>query len=411
MKRNFFGMILFCVELAFSQSYQNIEEKVAVSVTGAGVSSATYQVTANQRVLDVVRLAFGGKLPKLSSFNSRAVLLTPPGNLAPTDTLDLIRFIHSGDVKENPYVESGMQIHVPYSSHWVTVTGDLQGPVVGRIPLNEGETAKEILELFVLNPTADENEILLESVGEESQKFALTTANQNKLSHLDAITIFSKRDKKDVFNVLVKGEALRPGFYSIKNGVTTAQEILEKAGGVSKNGDVDRVWVIRKTKQSDMEEYKPNLTPKTVKPEISNAVNQSIVSSDYTILTLKTGPVVLERGDELVVPLREHSVYVSGLVKYPGAYPWKQGQNSEYYVNLAGGLSEEAFEEGIRVVEFYEDTYRNVDAENVLAGSKVLVPEKDKDRELRLRLQIWSTILQAFTAAVTVATFVYTVGK
>jgi protein involved in polysaccharide export with SLBB domain len=404
-------MILFCVGLCFSQNYQNIQEKVAVSVTGAGVNSATYQVTANQRVLDVVRLAFGGKLPSLSSFNSRAVLVTPPTSLVATDTLDLIRFIHTGDVEENPYVESGMQIHVPYSSHWVVVTGDLQGPVVGRIPLNTNETAQDILELFSLNPTADASEMLLESVNKESQKFSLLSANEKQLNHLDAITIFPKRDKKDVFNVLVKGEALRPGYYSIKNGVTTAQEILTKAGGVSKNGDEARVWVIRKTKQVDSKEFDSRKTPKTVKPEISNAVNQSALSSDYSIITLKSGDVVLEKGDELVIPLRESSVYVSGLVKYPGAYVWKEGENSDYYVNLAGGLTEEAFEEGVRVVEFYEDTYRNVDVENVLAGSKVLVPEKDKDRELRLRLQIWSTILQAFTATVTVATFIYTVGK
>ncbi|MDB9744196.1 SLBB domain-containing protein, partial [Fibrobacterales bacterium] len=284
-------------------------------------------------------------------------------------------------------------------------------PVVGRLPLNENETAEDILALYTLNPTADENEILLESVGEASQKFALNSASLKQLKHLDAITVFSKRDKKDVYNVLVKGEALRPGYYSIKNGVTTAQEILEKAGGVSQNGDETRVWVIRKTKQVDSEVFNPNQTPKTVKPEISNAVNQSALSSDYSIIPLKTGNVILEMGDELVVPLLENRVYVSGLVKYPGAYPWKSGENSEYYVTLAGGLTEEAFEEGIRVVEFYEDTFRNVEGDDVLAGSKVLVPEKDKDRELRLRLQIWSTVLQAFTAAVTVATFVYTVGK
>jgi polysaccharide export outer membrane protein len=394
---------------AYCQIQQIPQEQLSVGINGAVPSIGSVQVANNQRLIDVITIAYKGNQLPIDRINLRSVISMNSQNKA--DTFDLLRYISQGDLSQNPYVIAGQSIHVDYATSWATITGDLQGPIIGNIVLKKNENAFDLLSLYTFNNTADTAHILIESVDGTSQEMSLGSLKGYIPKHLDAITVFPIKERKDVFRVLVSGEVQKPGYYSIVYGRSMALEYLKKSGGTTDIGDLSRTWVLRKGKSKNLPINAMTQGSLSVKPEIKFGLGNAIASGDFQIIPLRYGDIKLEDGDELVVPRKEERVYISGLVKKPGAYVVIEGKKVEDYIEMAGGYTSEADPDGLRVLENFGQAYRPVVETVIPAGSLIIVPEKDKDRTTRMNLSIVGTILQVLTSAVTVAGFLYTINK
>jgi protein involved in polysaccharide export with SLBB domain len=84
--------------------------------------------------------------------------------------------------------------------------------------------------------------------------------------------------------------------------------------------------------------------------------------------------VILEEGDELHVPRREHHVYLSGQVRRPGAYRFRQGWKTSDYIKEAGGITSKGDAKNLLVVTQFRQAIQITDKSKVSAGEIIVVP-------------------------------------
>ena len=395
-------LILLLTISIFSNPYST-EELVAVSITGAKINPGTYRVSPDQRVLDVIKMANNGIIPPLDTIDSRQIIITNSYNTK--DTIDILKYINSGDLSQNPYVTGGNSIHINFATEWVFISGDIQGVLTGNTPLKKGETLSEMLSLYTTNTTADLEKILFERVGEKSIEKSLKELSSTKLENLDVITIFPLKERKDSYRVTISGEVQRPGIYTIKHGKTLASELIKKSGGATDLGNIEKAWIIRKGKLAKIPLEKLEAGMLSIKKELKYSITNSMASGDYLIIPLNSENITLEKGDEIVIPKIENIIYISGLVKKPGGYPYFKDKDILYYIEKTGGFTKDANVKSIKIVEMYGDVYRTTVKDTVASGDMIIVSERDKERETRFIMDVIKTTATVLTAVVTIITF------
>ncbi len=116
----------------------------------------------------------------------------------------------------------------------------------------------------------------------------------------------------------VTGEVKTPGRYQYEPGLTV-QKAVSMAGGLTEKGDPDGIKLTR--------------------------LGESVVK------TLPVGSEAsVQPDDMIVVEGQNRKFYVSGEVKTPGSFPFKEGMNVQKALAIAGGLSEKAEKNGLKVV-------------------------------------------------------------
>ena len=73
----------------------------------------------------------------------------------------------------------------------------------------------------------------------------------------------------------------------------------------------------------------------------------------------KSNPM-LNEGDIIVIDKVDRLVYISGLVKYPGAYEFKENESAGELIDLAGGLLSKARMDTIEIISFENEGKRQV---------------------------------------------------
>jgi protein involved in polysaccharide export with SLBB domain len=150
-----------------------------------------------------------------------------------------------------------------------------------------------------------------------------------------------KNDYSAVNIASVSGEAVRPGSYPILNNGTSIQTIIALAGGYTSFADTNRIVILRSDKV--VPPYTISSVEAAIRPEITAGLSLMTASKDYQVVRIKDHPEsILKNKDVLVIPRRENMVYVSGSVKYPGGYAFVPHQRKDYYLDLAGGMTNNA---------------------------------------------------------------------
>jgi polysaccharide export outer membrane protein len=119
-------------------------------------------------------------------------------------------------------------------------------------------------------------------------------------------------------NFYVSGEVKTPGGYPYEEGLTV-QKALSLAGGYTEKSDKQGVTVTR--------------------------------LAEGRVETRTLGPDdVIQPNDILMVATQNHQFYASGEVKNPGGYSYKQGLTVHRALAMAGGLTEKAERDNLRVL-------------------------------------------------------------
>ncbi|MDP3531912.1 MAG: SLBB domain-containing protein [Alphaproteobacteria bacterium] len=120
--------------------------------------------------------------------------------------------------------------------------------------------------------------------------------------------------------ILLEGEVAKPGLYQFQKG-TTLSKILIQAGGFTPIAYPIGAIFIRDFKNC------PKLR------------DRMIVEADYVLLQLKPElDILIEPGDQLIIPKRPSHVWVSGDVVAPKAIQFESGLDTYDYIKKCGGL-------------------------------------------------------------------------
>lgn len=175
--------------------------------------------------------------------------------------------------------------------------------------------------------------------------------------------------------VLVLGEVVRPGIYSLK-GDRSVLTILSDAGGLTVNAGHEFL-VARPPEGSEsaaIEQFSsmplvPGLSDAVRLPDADELPPGAIKGSDVfraSFRELMKGNaeqnVILEGGDTVFVP-RAAQIFVTGQAARPAAFKYVDGMTVQDALQLAGGISDRGSIKRLKIVRFEAGKRREIKAE------------------------------------------------
>jgi len=155
--------------------------------------------------------------------------------------------------------------------------------------------------------------------------------------------------------VTVKGEVFYPGVFSLERKDERLSSIIARAGGLQPDAYLIGARVNRV--QDSVGNIALDLMQALVQP-----------GSQYDI--------ILQDGDEILIPDRMFTVKVEGEVGFPTSLIFEEGKDINYYVGRAGGYLQKSDKKRSRVVYPNGLSLPNKGGSKVVAGSTIIVPIK-----------------------------------
>ncbi|MBS6656959.1 MAG: SLBB domain-containing protein [Bacteroides stercoris] len=188
-------------------------------------------------------------------------------------------------------------------------------------------------------------------------------------------------------NVGIIGEALFTGTYALSKKNERLSDLVAKAGGVTSDAYVRGARLIRKMSEEELRR-KEDATRMTIKVGADSTTLYVYTVGIHLDEALKNPgsdyDMVLREGDVLFIPEYVSTVKINGAVMYPNTVLYKEGENSRYYINQAGGYASNAKKRSAFVV------YMNGTVSRIRSGSKtaiepgceIIIPTKDPSKRM-----------------------------
>jgi protein involved in polysaccharide export with SLBB domain len=325
---------------------------VQVAVSGAVKRQAIYELRSGETTLAAVIDDAGG-LTAAASLSHISIERIGANHERETVTLP----ISDG---QNPQadqaaftsftVRDGDRIHVepilPYSQRAVYLAGHVARP--GRRAFTEGMHLSDVLHSYqdMLPEPAAHAEIIrlvppdlhAETIDFNVPDVLIGNTNVD-LRPFDTIRIFG-RYQVDAPAVTIRGEVMRPGQYPMSSGMTAAQ-LVRMAGGFKRDALVER---------ADLTSYAVNSGDQIVQSLATVPIGAAVTGSDPTAdVPLKPGDILTVHQITNWADIGE-SVTISGQVRFPGGYGFKDGERLSSVLRRAGGFLPTAYPMGAVLV-------------------------------------------------------------
>lgn len=169
-------------------------------------------------------------------------------------------------------------------------------------------------------------------------------------------------------NVVVDGEVMFSGTYTLQRKNTRLSDVIKAAGGVNDRGYAAGATLVRKINESErkrleaarkmaLEQYEQLAaeeaakTGKSVDITNSERIKKFQIEDTYSVgIELdkaianpgSDADIVLREGDRIVVPQYTGTVKINGEVMYPNTVGFVKGKKASYYIDQAGGFNNKA---------------------------------------------------------------------
>ncbi|MFW5616636.1 MAG: SLBB domain-containing protein [Prevotella pectinovora] len=169
-------------------------------------------------------------------------------------------------------------------------------------------------------------------------------------------------------NVVVDGEVMFSGTYTLQRKNTRLSDVIKAAGGVNDRGYAAGATLVRKINESErkrleaarkmaLEQYEQVAaeeaakTGKSVDITNSERIKKFQIDDTYSVgIELdkaianpgSDADIVLREGDRIVVPQYTGTVKINGEVMYPNTVGFVKGKKASYYIDQAGGFNNKA---------------------------------------------------------------------
>ena len=153
------------------------------------------------------------------------------------------------------------------------------------------------------------------SFGVSDSVVALQNARQFPLQHRDRVYIRQDPSFQPQDTVRITGEVRYPGLYTLLQENESLYNLVNRAGGVLPTG------------------Y-------PMGGRLMRGGQQVIVQIDEVIGGNRRADVVLQPGDEIIIPPKPNAVSIRGNVANEGLIKYEQGRHLSYYLDRAGGVGE-----------------------------------------------------------------------
>ena len=246
--------------------------------------------------------------------------------------------------------------------------------------------------------------------------YTINEANDFRLQPFDEIYVRRSPKYNEQQNVSVEGEVQFKGNYTLTSSRQRLSEIIKQAGGLTKRAYPEGAKLMRQMTQEERDQMETML-----RTAQRNSGNDSI--DVKKLLTMTTFPVAIElekalanpgsdddpflrEGDRIIVPRFTSTVTINGEVLYPNTVRYKAGEKTDYYLDLAGGVSSTG-KRSQTIIIYMNGMVAKADRKHRPApGCQIVVPTKAKKRGLGL-----SEWLAIGTSTASIATMIATIAN
>lgn len=248
-------------------------------------------------------------------------------------TIDLYDFLQKGIMSSNIRLEDQDVIRIPFYQKRVIISGEIKSPAIYE--MKQGESLSTLIN-FAGNFTDDAYKGIAKVFQKGDEELKLKDVPENFYENYvpqngDSVYI-GKILSRYTNRVNISGAVVRPGFYELKNGITL-KTLIANAGGLQEYAFLNRGYIYR---------LQPDLSKQSVSFDLEKIMNDA--APDLSLQ--REDQVVILSADEL---REELTVSISGLVKQPGNYVFREGMQLADLIAIAGGFQYNAANERIEI--------------------------------------------------------------
>lgn len=409
-----------------------------VEIQGAVYRSGKFQLSDNISTVKQLIECAGGL--KEEAFLNRAVLnRRKPNNTMENLAIDL-RALLNGDVADIPLRKNDVLLIREWSEVYEMRTIEIAGEVLfaGTYEYRDNMTIEDAVlcagglkesasavRVLVARRTKDAySTIELDTI---AQLFELTLNDSLgvvdnpsfTLMPFDEVIVRRSPSYSTQEKVWVSGEVLFPGAYVLPSKHVTLSQLVKMSGGFTSDAYLQSAKLLRNKSEEER-----RLEKKTLRAALELATNkvdslaiikqqeeeeeeEGLYSIAIDLVKAIENPgtdvdILLQEGDQLVIPRRIDVVRISGEVMVPNAISYREGKSLKYYVNQAGGYTSDAKKSKMYVVHANGNVEKaNKRSRSVYPGSEIVVSAKKK-REGGMTAAQFVSLSSATTSLATV---------
>ena len=217
-------------------------------------------------------------------------------------------------------------------------------------------------------------------------------------------------------NVKVEGEVLFEGTYTLSKKSERLSEIIKKAGGLTKTAYAKGARLVR-TRTPEEQMRDENLQKMAMRQKNGDGKDTLDLSKLDIGTTYPVGieldqalahpgsdaDVVVREGDRIIVPEYSGTVKINGEVMYPNTVNFIEGKSLDYYINQAGGYSQNAKKKQTYIIYMNGNVTRPDRKHKPQPGCEIIVPTKVKGNRMST-----TEMLAIGTSTASIATMIAT---
>ena len=394
------------------------------AIAGEVKRPAIYELKGPTRVNDLIEMA-GGLTPQ-SYLKRVQVIRAKPNAEREVVDLDLTTLQANGDSPVNIELRNGDLVKIyptdPRIYNTISLAGVVKYP--GEYEFKQNMRLSQLIPRGSLLPEAylDGVEVIRfrEDLTSEvlqldlKKAWAGDQAQDITLRPRDQITVRSEFQAHK--SITLAGEVRLPGGYTVRSGERLSS-VIKRAGGFTDKAFLKGAAFTRRSVQESerkslneflrqqeenlLSEENSGFVPVSLEQTQARQFSQAqrreqlkVVASKVTLgrivihldglekLTGSANDLILEDGDVLTVPQRPAAVLVMGTVRNPTAIIHQEGEDIQYYLNRAGGLTENAEPKGIYLLKADGSALTGfLRLRDVEVGDTILVPPRTQDKD------------------------------
>ena len=358
-------------------AYITLDEirSIKIYILGNVPNPGMYTLNGNSNIIHAISVA--GGISDNGSY--RDIELKRNGDLI--GITDLYSTLVFGDTSSNYSLRSGDVVLVKSSHNLISISGAVSRPAIYE--LKNGESLGDILILSggLTGDFLDTHVEVARTQDISSKKVFKKSFNEFKLRHNDRVSVpFFKPELKAIKTATISGAVQFPGTYNISDNemLTT---LVSMAGGYLKSaypyaGLLKREGALKKGNDFKNKEY-GNLIKFLIAGSNGAQAKAGMMTADSTSELLEeirnyqdsnSGRFTIEfdldkidrdpsqntqiqDGDSIHIPEFSNEVYLFGELNNPGTRSYVVGATPEEYIDIAGGIAQNAYPDGIIVID------------------------------------------------------------
>ena len=328
----------------------------------------------------------------------------------------------------------------------ITIHGEVQYPGIYKYADNEtledfvlqagglkqtASTVKVDVSRRIVNPKA----LTTDSVIARTYTFALKDGfvidgtPGFKLMPFDEVYVRKSPGYYKQQNVVVEGEVMFSGTYTLSKKNQRLSDLIKSAGGVNDRGYIAGARLERKVNDSErarMEAVLKKAKEEAEQMEIEAAKEnkkldlkdsekiKKIEVPEYYSVGIELdkalanpgcdADIVLREGDKIIVPQYNGTVKINGAVMYPNTVGFQKGKKAKYYINQAGGFSQKAKKSQTYIVYMNGTIAKVSQNAKPKPGCEIVVPEKEINKmTIAEKMTIGTSVASIATMIATLA--------